>query len=571
MSNITNVDRPVDIREMVVPSDPDSIRARSSHFTSQLENSFVHPITSAERDFLVRWSNVLNPEHWIEWEISWLRALSVVETPANFLDAQQFESSEFKLLGRNWPTSYWFGGNNELRRELMGQIKPYEPMNPREHYSFVSDKDCRLCDNVLQAVDSTKVSNGPLSQIMLRLPTGIVMPNRFPGMPLHMLYVPWSHDDYAERVPHSKVEVAPEKFESYIPEQVGKTRGALLELHELVDLFSFCSTMGLAAVRNHPLSGMSVPTHDHWHVFPLECFSSDWMDLYIDFSFEKVPSLFKRATGTPFDVLTVSSQETDAGVGTLAWRARDYLNELERDGQIFAPVFVPSYGEEKRAAVLIAPLRKQEVNDFYKQIGGSVQFHGFSAKDSSAVALFDQMVPKTGEFNWRGLPSLQKSSVMTEKLYSFEELSKLYSPLNHLSTTPWGDGSRVLERARQFLPDYPLLDDLCFAVGDHDTRLHLHHPRFRAFLDADWLWRVSLGVFYSESSGELDLSNPSLIYERVRSAIRPQDLTLPWAYNIARLEGANTMLHMKRIQGWDRLPEEFLRDYSDEIAVVNSA
>jgi hypothetical protein len=100
------------------------------------------------------------------------------------------------------------------------------------------------------------------------------------------------------------------------------------------------------------------------------------------------------------------------------------------------------------------------------------------------------------------------------------------------------------ELAYKHLHNHPLVSDIAKTVADHDTRAYPPIPYMRAFLDGDWLWRVSVPCRLSRSSGEYDRTDLEAVYRQLQKEFKEGDFLMPWAYSIARIEAANTVRTM---------------------------
>ncbi len=603
-------------------------------------------LSAADQKFLDQWSSVIPQEKYRNLAIAWLRALDAVGTPATFLDGLQFKTQGFRMLGEEYPGFTRQGGNHELRRELMAvqEKNPYEPRVALESLPHRVTKLCLLCQNILQSADSKIAPDAVRQNAIFDLGDYIVTPNKYPGFPLHMLWLPKNHDDLFVRV--DKVLVREEGREVVtLPGTPGKTRGALLNTKDILAMIQLCDEWDLVAVRNHPLSAMSIPDHDHWHLFPKSCFPVNWCEDIAGVDPSEGAEL-RRATGTPFDILVVKKQ----GEEQFAARIAEILNSLEHDNQVFSPSYIPG----REGFALVSALRHGEMLDRSVPIGGKLQHHEVAPTDVRVLKLFDTHAPRRFEYDWNRYTFDPNLSRKME--YTAEEIRAIHKPIDYVKMSQWGGGSLVLDRisplcqrmyqqtlalqdkrddpghidtvihftlllaeylrlpevekeagvlaaifhdvgwasvenintrwnelvtrywsedleakakakaemdqlrllhqdvsadaARKLIGAHPYLEEICAVVNDHDTRQERHPDFFRAFLDGDWMWRVTRTSRYAQSSGQYDRTDYAVVRSKLEKEIKPNDFTLPWAYEIARIELENTISHMAKEYGW---------------------
>ncbi len=180
-------------------------------------------LSETEREFLQKWGKVLPQDRWGEWMISWARTLSSYGTPLNFMDGVQNTVGSFREGGMNWPTFRRVGGNYELRRELIAKQKPYRGEVPLGNLNFRYMVGCKLCENIHQGEDAKKFPAKIPNNIMMELKNGVIAPNRYPPVPLAMLWLPKDHDDLTNRVNPIKVAGLDGKpVDEYLPQSVSE-------------------------------------------------------------------------------------------------------------------------------------------------------------------------------------------------------------------------------------------------------------------------------------------------------------------------------------------------------------
>lgn len=323
---------------------------------------------------------------WGEFFIRWAEALETYGTPVQFIDGTKYEKSNLDRIG-GYPVILKSGGNFDLRRELMKNQKKYESLSEPSSYGVRMDYDnCFLCQNIAQAFDAKASGDKRLDNIVADCGNYMMMPNRYPGSMGHSLWVPVNHDDDSMRV-----KPLPDETEKGRPALVpvyGKTRGAMLSVEELESLMEETGKYNLAAVRNHVLDGMSIPSHDHFHLFPED---NPSYSLIRDMTRSEGKSYTQglyRMNDTPYDTLVLSCEFKDA----LAETVSRVLGNLEKDNVIFTLFYHDG---------LFAISPRYEPSDHRRiQIGAGIHVHSF---DSQSDKFFDDVakyVPRKGDFNW---------------------------------------------------------------------------------------------------------------------------------------------------------------------------
>jgi hypothetical protein len=333
----------------------------------------------------------LGNEHGLQWNkwrdflVRWADALATYGTPANFVDGTRYEQTDLNLNDSAYKISLK-QGNFELRRELMKKQKPYLPrMEDSEDYDLrLNIDDCFLCQNVVQGLDAqlnpSIDSIDSIDNVMADYMDYFIMPNRYPAVAGHSLWVPTNHDEISLRV-------KPDKYGALPPEE-GKTRGAILTSQELEDLGDATSDYHLYGIRNHVLDGMSIPGHDHFHLMPEDNpLFAQVSYLMQDQSDDYGKGIF-RLKNTPFDTLAITSDVQDK----FSEIASHVLENMEKDNQSFTLLY-------RDGLMLISP--RKNINDHKRiQIGGAIHYHSF---DNVAQDFLDKLlnyVPKRGEYYW---------------------------------------------------------------------------------------------------------------------------------------------------------------------------
>lgn len=429
--------------------------------TADLDQS--RTVSAAEQRFLEQWEKVVPAERYGNLLVTWLRALEAYGTPSTFLDGLEFKLQTFHMLGMNYEGMTREGGNHELRRELIAKQVPYQTLSELDSLPFRIARSCVLCENVLQTIDSRDHAEIG-SNLIFDLGDYVVTPNRYPGYPLHMLWLPKDHDDLSARVEKQIVAEGAAKV-TKIPATEGLTRGALISVEALTALTEFCDKWDLVAVRNHPLSGMSISEHDHWHLIPKRCFPQGWFEEIAGEGADSSSQLI-RAAHTPFDILIIKDQ----GRTQFVEKFTEVLNSLEHDNQVFSPTYVPG----KQAFALVSALRGSEVGDTFVQIGGTCQSHEISPTNTKALELIERCAMKRLEFDWHR--HTFDATLRIGVQYSKEEIHQIHTPIDYRCMSEWGRGTHVLERmsplCRKMYEQTLHLQDKRDDPGHIDTVLH---------------------------------------------------------------------------------------------------
>ena len=223
--------------------------------------------------------------------------------------------------------------------------------------------DCFLCDNVGQA----QVQGDNLLLPWDRYSEGVLLPNKYPAVRGHMLLVKKEHD------------LTPDKINTIVTEAY---------LETMVD---FAATYGLSSIRNHAKAGMSIPHHEHYHLYPrLQDTASGEMVLPWGFI---TSALADTAYGKDVKSLAQSRFDTLAFTGVSAVQTvLKVTKNLEEDQQVFkiahredaffilphfsGPGVVPDkrgqyQGTESQSySILIVPGQPVSFEDYIKDAGG---------------------------------------------------------------------------------------------------------------------------------------------------------------------------------------------------------
>ena len=187
-----------------------------------------------------------------------------------------------------------------------------------------------------------------------------------------------------------------------------------------------------------------------------------------------------------------------------------------------------------------------------------------SAEETEAVGL----AAIAHDAGWIAIPEIDKRWNLLATRYHGSDKEDAERAKQEMLALRKAHEEEAARLVREHLPHHPMKREIEEAVLDHDTRSKVPHPIFRAFLDADWLWRSTVTSRFSASSGNYDRNNPEIVFQALQKEFTKHDFYLPWAYFIHRLEVANTMLVMKEMLSWDALPEAFISEYEKELRVV---
>jgi hypothetical protein len=159
---------------------------------------------------------------------------------------------------------------------------------------------------------------------------------------------------------------------------------------------------------------------------------------------------------------------------------------------------------------------------------------------------------------WKELATKRHSESPNDRQFANDEMHRLRSCHQE----------RGAERIGPLVADHPFAEQIVAVVLDHDTRRQPAPLIFHAFLDGDWMWRITRTSRIAGTSGAYDRRDPNAVMKRLEAEIKPADFLLTWAYYIARLELAATMCAMKREFDWSGFPDDFEINYKDELNKV---
>jgi hypothetical protein len=308
-----------------------------------------------ELSFLRSCAGVLPTDKWAPFLCAWARALSAYGTSLSFMRTLRRNSGCFEVDGARYRFHAATSDSYAARHELMAKQARYVPMARGDTYRFHHDTDCLLCQNVLQGTDAGFLPELVRNNLLLELGNLVLLPNRYPAQPGASLLVTRDH-----RAP------------------IGAWDRGQLEA-----ALWFCDSMQFVMLRNHPRDGMSIPSHEHFHVLPADLVGIDLVGAIQPKELQKIGI---GSGGTPFATAFIrgnSSEETAA-------LARPILMRLEEDGVIFSLAYA-------QKTLAITPRR---LDLAISAVGAGVGLHLFDGSNPAATAAAFDAVPLRGEFDW---------------------------------------------------------------------------------------------------------------------------------------------------------------------------
>lgn len=339
-----------------------------------------------EKFFLDKAGRYLNLDKYRSFLLRWTEALESYGTPREFVNSTEYRKAKLSHFGRSFHFNYVFSKNNAQRRGLMAEQKPYLPRQEADKYPQNEMNECFLCQNVAQGLDAL-VSDEVTNNIISDLGSHVLAPNRYPSQYGHSLSILKEHDDTSQRVtpqpdPKNKTTI-------YLPEE-RKTRGNVLSEDYLEAVIEMCDSYGLIAMRNHVLDGMSIPAHDHFHIFPEDLPPFLTIDEIIGKK-ERTDygSSIYRPKNTPFDTLLICNEKGQE----ISFVATPILKKMEWQNQVFTLV----YHQHK---LFVSPRFSEKINDRRIQVGAGVPIHYLDIEEDEFLQRINKYVPMKGEFDW---------------------------------------------------------------------------------------------------------------------------------------------------------------------------
>ncbi|MFH1711534.1 MAG: hypothetical protein ABH840_04440 [Nanoarchaeota archaeon] len=346
----------------------------------------------------------MNLDKWNDFLSKWARAVSAYGTPIDFVAGAKAKSDEVKFGEETYNVRILSSPNNALRRELTAKQKKYIPKQSAEKYGVKLDlENCFLCQNVVQALDATLNPQECPDNVIQNRGDYLIMPNRYPALMGHSLFVPANHDDSSGRVMPQTI-TENEKKRVVYPAEEGKTAGEIMTIDYLDALVEACDANNLVGLNNHVRDAMSIPGHKHFHLFPEDFDLFDCMPrlrfngvddlrafLFSDKNFRDTDygERIKRVIDTPFNTLAVFLDiKRDKGIET----ASNILSKMERANAVFTLAY-------NRSTLLISPRKNIPAGERI-QLGAGVPVH-FFADEHGVMDVVKKYVPLNNEnYDW---------------------------------------------------------------------------------------------------------------------------------------------------------------------------
>ncbi len=354
---------------------------------SHLHGKAARGISAEESSLIARWQKILTPDHWAPFLLSWSRALRACGTGLDILEDITYRKEEIEVAGVHYPLSIRSGGGYETRRVRMLEDEPYHPAFRTDRYPFfLKPESCMLCQNITRIIDHDNEQHSHENISMIDLGEYYLLPNRYPGQPGSCLLLPKDHDDFSARMP-----IIYQGKTRSIPRHPGKTRGRILSSSDLLTLFMLCDTLELTGTRGHPLDAMSIPEHDHFHLFPEPLLDAAVVDPILrdqETFFSSVDgATFSRSPRTPWDSLIIKAPCAER----LAKVATALLTVLEEADE----VVTLSYHKKH---LVLSP--RHITKDSPLSLGGSVGIHLFLTFNDEIASQLKGGIPLRGHYRW---------------------------------------------------------------------------------------------------------------------------------------------------------------------------
>ena len=265
--------------------------------------------------------------------LAWSRALRSYGTPLSFVSNVGFEKDLLNIHGETVEVSWSVNPGHALRRQLMIAQPEYPALKDATEYPsrlHLVNGQCKLCENVAQANDSL-VSDDVPTNILIDLGSSYVLPNRYPASPLNSVWVPKNHDEPSSRV----TTLAPLSDTFKLAHYPGLTRGNIPTAEQLEEVFELSDALGLLALKNHTMDGMSIPFHEHFQLLAVESLAPGHIQkIYEPTKDVRVPFI-GEINSLPYAALAIKG----ANCKETAEMAQPIIEDLEKTGQIFTITF----------------------------------------------------------------------------------------------------------------------------------------------------------------------------------------------------------------------------------------
>lgn len=368
-----------------------------------------HTPSPEESAFLARWDAILSSAKWGVFLTAWARSLTSTGTTLAYVDQFSMTPATMTLTydqggAANFSQAVIVTSPSTQRRAAMATQAPTDLQQPLESYRGTMDAACALCQTVGRVQDHLSDSQSP--RALLDLGHSFLVPNRYPMAPGHSLLVSASHD--------------PARF------SLGRTPS----YQELRDMMAVADGLDLVAMRNHAHDGMSIPSHDHFHLFPSDLQIFPLLTKLAEESGAFSWGLRARLTReTPFQHLALTAPTPEL----LAEAACEVLSVLDPHKELYV------LGYYKRS--LLVSYRQDGASLRHKlRVGGASLMHSMVVSpdgvcETDMVGL-NADVPR--------LPSYEASGTLTFAPRSMPTPSpSSYSPIRYDKLLPVGEGSNL--------------------------------------------------------------------------------------------------------------------------------
>lgn len=277
----------------------------------------------------------------VEFSVRWHKALADMGGSETAHARLEVSLVTIRLDGLTVPSLNFINPHRSQRLSLMQANKP-KALPSGHKFRHRIDCGCALCRELGRAIVRGRDTSMP---VIATLPRNLrIIPNLYPAHINHSLVLSLNHDDMSSRV-------IPEvdSKDTYIPQKPGKTRARLLVVEEVVEVFKYAAQNGFFALRNHPLSGMSLPTHDHWHLHPQSGFS---MEYFYQLCGDKMLSGKKKAFRVTNALADIACIRGELSLHALAEKTVAAFNRLEQQGLVAVVLFNPLDGGQVFFSVL---------------------------------------------------------------------------------------------------------------------------------------------------------------------------------------------------------------------------
>lgn len=307
-----------------------------------------HPAFSSEPSFI----------------FDWFRSIESLGSSFTHLCATEMRNSKFDICNLEYQGIGLLSARSPDRSPHSFSELDYQPKRLTNGYeSRVDPINCALCKRIVAIYDDLD-QNGDSATVISMGSFGFVIPNRYPALPGHSLWLPKDHD-LARTTPSR----------------------SLIE-GELDEVAKYCLQNNLIAVRNHPFDGMTVPNHDHFHLLPDWALgvTEDYFDGFFPHQGSNSPLI--ELVNTPFSTLVVNLEQQSELAATL-------LNRLERAGVVYTLLCY-------RNRLLITP-RVADIKQQSPQIkmGGAIALHIFPLDEPNFLTNAERFIERTGKFDWQ--------------------------------------------------------------------------------------------------------------------------------------------------------------------------